>query len=204
MPANFRSLLHFALSCCNILLVSGHPVSLVDPSAASLANSVPNLSSLSPRSILPRSNNSTDSSSGGNDGPGDRNHLLEANLTAAIAVAAGLGVLLVLVGLMSAFRMGWSKGLEYQEKEGRKLTSAGSSDVSTDPTFASWQGEPPIIRGMSERDIDCPYGVAVGGLGRHSFRPEKGVYKIHDGPEPGAIRSIVAVDKGKAKDIGTW
>ncbi|PWW80180.1 hypothetical protein C7212DRAFT_340723 [Tuber magnatum] len=204
MRANFRSVLHLSLFCCNTLLVSGHPVSPVGPSTASPGNSVPNLSSSLRRSILPRNNNSTNpSSSGENDGSGGRTHLLEANLTAAIAVAVGLGVLLVLVGLMSAFRMGWSRGLEYQAKR-QKFTSEGSSDVSTDPTFVPWQGEPPIIRGMSERDINSPYTVAVGGLGRHSFRPGKGVYKIHDGPEPGAIRNMVAADKGKARGIGNW
>jgi len=185
MQANFQLLLYFALFRCNILLVSGHPVSPVDSStAASPGDFFPNLIFSARRSILPRKDNSTASStSGGNDNSGDRNHLLQANLTAAIAVAAGLGVLLILVGLMSAFRMGWSRGLEYQAKARRKLTSTGSSDATTDPTFVPWQ---------------------VSGLGRHSFRPGKGVYEIRDGPVQGAIRSVVAVDKGKAKDIGNW
>ncbi|KAG0126993.1 hypothetical protein HOY82DRAFT_614219 [Tuber indicum] len=205
MQANFQSVLYFTLSCCNIFLVSSHPVSPVDSStAASPGDFFPNLIFSARRSILPRKDNSTASStSGGNDNSGDRNHLLQANLTAAIAVAAGLGVLLILVGLMSAFRMGWSRGLEYQAKARRKLTSTGSSDATADPAFVPWQGEAPIIRGMSERDIHSPC-VVVSGLGRHSFRPGKGVYEIRDGPVQGAIRSVVAVDKGKAKDIGNW
>ncbi|KAG0644214.1 hypothetical protein HOY80DRAFT_181405 [Tuber brumale] len=213
MRANFQSVLCSVLFCCNILLASGHPVSPVDSSTASPGNFVPNLISSARRSILPRENNSTTpSTSSENDKAGDRNHLLQANLTAAIAVAAGLGVLLILVGLMSAFRMGWSRGLEYREKAGRKLASTGSSGDDTNPTFVPWKDEPPIIRGMSERDIHSPY-VVVSGLGRHSFRPGQGVYEIHDrqgvygihdGQVPGAIRSVAAVDKGKARDIGNW
>lgn len=107
---------------------------------------------------------------------------------------------------MTAFRLGWSRGLEYQEKEERKLHSAGSS---TDPTLVpSWPGEPRIIRGTSERDMNNPYKVVVAALGRHSFKPGEGVYEIHDRPDPRATMNgfadIVAREKGKEKSIGSW
>lgn len=112
---------------------------------------------------------------------------------------------------MTAFRLGWSRGLEYQEKEERKLHSAGSSDIATDPTLVpSWPGEPQIVRGMSERDMNNPYKVVVAALGRHSFKPGEGVYEIHDRPDPRATMSgfadIVAREKGKEKSmsIGSW
>jgi len=100
--------------------------------------------------------------------------------------------------------MGWSRGLEYQEKEERKLHSAGSSDTATEPTLVPWPGEPPIVRGMSVSD---PYKVVVGALGRHSFKPGEGVYEIHDQPDPKATKrftDIVAIEKGKEKVIGSW
>lgn len=206
MRANFTWVLLFALFCCNILLSSGHPVSPVDPSIESPGNALPKQASLSRRSVLPRGNNSTTNST---SGPSNEhgNTLLSANLIAAIA-ATGVGVLLVLIGLMSAFRMGWSRGLEYQEKEERKLHSAGSSDTATEPTLVPWPGEPPIVRGMSERDMNSPYKVVVGTLGRHSFKPGEGVYEIHDRPDPRATRNgfadIVAMEKGKEKDLGSW
>ncbi|RPB03295.1 hypothetical protein L873DRAFT_228539 [Choiromyces venosus 120613-1] len=207
MRANFTWVLLFALSCCNIFLASGHPVSPVDPSVACSGNSAPRLASLLRRSIVPRDNSSI-TTSDGNGNNGGHDTLLEANVTAAIAVAIALGILLVLVGLMSAFRMGWSKGLEYQ-KEGPKLGSTESTDPPTDPSV-TWTGEPPIIRGMSERDMNSLYNAAVGSPGRHSFRPGKGVYEIRDGPKRGRTRNghvsacVVALDKGKAADIGTW
>lgn len=158
------------------------------------------------RSILPRDNNSnTTATSEGGSGHGDT--LLPTNLIVAIA-ATGVGVLLVLVGLMSAFRMGWSRGLEYQEKEERKLHSAGSSDTATGPTLVPWPGEPPIVRGMSERDMNTPYKVVVGALGRHSFKPGEGVYEIQNQPETRQTKNdfvnIVAMGKGKEKSIGNW
>jgi len=97
--------------------------------------------------------------------------------------------------------MGWSRGLEYQEKEERKLHSAGSSDTATEPTLVPWPGEPPIISGMSERDMNNPYKVVVGTLGRHSYKPGEGVYEIHDRPETRPTTkefvNMVAMSKGK-------
>lgn len=206
MDANFTRVLLFALFCCNTLLASGLPVSPTNPSVLLSGGTAPHPESrLRPR-ILPRDDNSnTTTTSGG--GSGRLDSPLPANLIAAIA-ATGVGVILVLVGLMSAFRMGWSRGLEYQGREERKLNSSGSSDIATDPTLVPWHGEPPIIRGMSERDINNPYKVVVGALGRHSFKPGKGVYEIHDPQEPRATRhervGILSIDKGKEKSIGSW
>ncbi|PUU77808.1 hypothetical protein B9Z19DRAFT_1049638 [Tuber borchii] len=184
MRANFTWVLLFALFCCNIPPASSHPVSPFDHSVESPGNALPNLASLSQRSILPRSDNSTTS--------GHENTPLPANLIAAIA-ATGVGVLLVLIGLMTAFRLGWSKGLEYQEKEERRLHSAGSSDTATEPTLVPWPGEPTIVCGI---------------LGRHSFKPGEGVYEIQNRPDPRATMNgfadIVAKGKDKETGLGTW
>jgi len=207
MRANFTWVLLFALFCCNILLASGHPVSPFDPSVESPGNALSKLASLSRRSILPRSGNSTTNSTSGSSKEHDENIPLSPNLIAAVA-ATGVGILLVIIGLMSAFRLGWSRGLEYQEKEDRRLHSAGSSDTATEPTLVPWPGEPPIVRGMSERDMNSPYKLVVGTLGRHSFKPGEGVYEIQNRPDPRATMNefadIVAIEKDKEKGLGTW
>lgn len=136
------------------------------------------------------------------------------NLVAIIAVSVGLTVLFIVAGFMCAFRVGWNKGLEYRKNQDRKLLSAAAAKRKK--SAIPWPGEPPAISDMWEIGTATPVSLGLSGsFGRHSFRPEKGVYEISEESgwsesstggrsrtvSEGRTPSVSSAGKGKAREI---
>jgi hypothetical protein len=114
-------------------------------------------------------------------------------------------------------------------KQDRKMLSAAMAERQQKAMSRPWPGEPPASHMTSiwevgvDRKSTTSWGLGsslAGSPGRHSFRPEKGVYEIEDAPEwsdgygrsrsrsrRGSIRrersvSLSTLGKGKAKEVG--
>jgi hypothetical protein len=124
---------------------------------------------------------------------------LGPNIIAAIAVSVGLAILIMIAALMCAFRIGWDKGLQYQEALDRQRIADASNQRCE---HHAWLDDPDIspITEQNPTRVSSPGGASIG---RHSFRPGKGVYQIPDGPAMEGVDSYERIGAGTRSNSNT-